>query len=82
MNEALDRQVAELESLLEATLSIDDYIGFESLKTEPDIAPFDLGGAGGFRTSDHTYRGPVTTTGGPPSSSIQSESITQPAICG
>lgn len=43
MNEALDRQVAVLESLLEATLSVDDYIDFESLKTEANIPPFDPG---------------------------------------
>ena len=43
MNEALDGDVAALETLLEATLSVDDYVDFESLKTVPDIAPFDPG---------------------------------------
>ncbi len=41
MNEALNREVALLEGLLEATLSLDDYIDFDSLKTVPDIPPFD-----------------------------------------
>lgn len=42
-NEALERQVAELETLLAASLPIDDYLDFESLKTTPDITEFDPG---------------------------------------
>jgi restriction system protein len=43
MNEALDQQLATLDSLLKATLSVDDFLDFESLKQIPDIRPFEPG---------------------------------------
>jgi restriction system protein len=43
MNEELDAFVADLEGLLQATLSIDDYIDFEALKEEPELPPFQPG---------------------------------------
>lgn len=42
-NETLEQQVAELESLLAASLPIDDYLDFESLKTTPEIEQFEPG---------------------------------------
>jgi restriction system protein len=43
MNEQLDQQVATLESLLGATLSVDDHIDFDSLKAVPQVTPYDPG---------------------------------------
>jgi len=34
-NESLDREVGELETLLRATLAVDDHIDFEALKQRP-----------------------------------------------
>ena len=42
-NESLDSAVRELETLLTATLSVDDHIDFESLKQRPQLRPFDPG---------------------------------------
>jgi hypothetical protein len=44
MNSDLQAEVEELETLLQATLEIDDYLDFESLKVEPEIPPFQPGG--------------------------------------
>lgn len=46
MNEQLAEQVSQLENLLNATLSVDDYFDLDGLKKEPTIAPFDAGPAG------------------------------------
>jgi restriction system protein len=43
MNEELDAFVADLEGLLQATLSVDDYIDFKALKEEPELPPFQPG---------------------------------------
>jgi restriction system protein len=43
MNEQLDAHVGRLETLLGATLDIDDFLDFESLKAEPEIPPFQPG---------------------------------------
>jgi restriction system protein len=42
-NEELDAFVASLESLLAATLDVDDFLDFEALKEEPDVPPFQPG---------------------------------------
>jgi restriction system protein len=39
-NERLDREVGQLQCLLAATLSVDDYLDFESLKLTPVVVPF------------------------------------------
>ncbi|MEA2500144.1 MAG: restriction system protein [Actinomycetota bacterium] len=43
MNEELDGQVAGLESLLATALQADHHLDFESLKSVPDIRPYDPG---------------------------------------
>jgi restriction system protein len=43
MNGELESEVAELETLLAATLDVDDYLDFETLKVEPEIPPFQPG---------------------------------------
>jgi restriction system protein len=43
MNEQLEAFVASVESLLSATLSVDDFLDFESLKEEPEPPPFQPG---------------------------------------
>ena len=43
MNEELGARNQGLESLLRATLDVDDYLDFEELKEEPDLPPFQPG---------------------------------------
>jgi restriction system protein len=43
MNAELEAEVGELETLLHATLDVDDYLDFETLKVEADIPPFQPG---------------------------------------
>lgn len=43
MNEQLDTFVFSLENLLAATLDVDDFLGFESLKEKPEPLPFQPG---------------------------------------
>jgi len=43
MNEAVEGQVAALESLLAATLEVDHYLDLDALKVRPDIRPYDPG---------------------------------------
>ena len=43
MNAELQAQNDELERLLRATLDVDDYLDFETLKAEPEIPPFQPG---------------------------------------
>lgn len=42
-NETLDGMVSELQTLLLATLTVDDHIDFETLKQHPHLPPFDPG---------------------------------------
>src|SRR5438105_4176772 len=46
MNEELQARNEELEKLLAATLDVDDYLDFETLKVEPEIPPFQPGPLG------------------------------------
>lgn len=43
MNEELDTHVSRLETILEATLDVDDFLDFDSLKEEPELPPFQPG---------------------------------------
>jgi restriction system protein len=43
LNADLDAEVAALAGILAATLSVDDYLPFESMKEEPEIPPFQPG---------------------------------------
>ena len=43
MNAELAAEVEELEGLLQATLSVDDYLDFETLKVEPELPLFQPG---------------------------------------
>lgn len=43
MNEQLDARVEELESVLPASLGVEHFVDFESLKSRPDLAPYDPG---------------------------------------
>ena len=43
MNEELEARVERLEALLEATLDVDDFLDFESLKEKPELPPFQPG---------------------------------------
>lgn len=43
MNEELEGKNQGLESLLRATLDVDDYLDFEELKEEPELPPFQPG---------------------------------------
>ncbi|MGZ4372643.1 MAG: hypothetical protein ACXVRQ_10655, partial [Gaiellaceae bacterium] len=43
MNEEMAAEIAALESLLRATLDVDDYLDINSLKEEPEIPPFQPG---------------------------------------
>ena len=43
MNALLERDVERLEGLLRATLDVDDFLDFETLKVEPEIPPFQPG---------------------------------------
>jgi len=42
-NESLDGEVGELQTLLQATLAVDDHIDFEALKQRPQLVPYDPG---------------------------------------
>ena len=43
MNKQLERFIASIENLLAATLEVDDFLDFESLKDEPESLPFQPG---------------------------------------
>lgn len=43
LNEQLAQTVAQLEQILAATLDVDDFLDLETLKQQPEIAPFDPG---------------------------------------
>lgn len=46
MNAGVAVEVASLETLLEATLAVDDYLDFDSMKSIPELPPFDPGALG------------------------------------
>jgi restriction system protein len=43
LNEELDGDVARLETLLQATLDIDDFFDLDTMKVEPEVPPFQPG---------------------------------------